>query len=599
MNGIDETYRIERTLATGGTAVLFKAVQVSLDRPVVVKRLHAHLAAEPGFAERFETEAKAAARLDHGNIVRIIDFGRDDAGHYIVMEYVDGPSLKEVLAARSVLGDDLALLVAREICLGLDHAHRRGVVHRDIKPANIMIGLDGRVVITDFGLAKLHRPEAQQTLASTLLGTPLYMSPEQAAGEAIDGRSDLFSLGTICYEALTGAQPFFGDTYAAVIRKILNGVSTGPKRLRSDVRPDTDAIVMKALALDPAKRFRDAAGMAGAIEAALDPKTVASARERLRFLACGEDAAPRRVQRRHGTRRASSAPRVAAIITGAAALFVLAAVRTGFLGALPQSIRAGFPDPAPPRHEAIPASIGEPLPGITMTPIDEPVPIAAESGASAAAEVAPAADVPIPPGASADTADGAASDSGRDAARGVDIPFPVAVSSGENPPAAAPLPAEPRPAPEPPEPRAETGFLDIAVEPVASIIVDGEPQTASGRISMLELPAGPHEIVCRRDGYRDYVETVRVAKGELSRRRVVLAEIVGSLVVKSESGARLFVDGAYRGELPLEQPVPLAPGPHRVELKKPGYRSWSAEVHVPDGEPLKLAIRLVPLSESQ
>ncbi|RJR26690.1 MAG: serine/threonine protein kinase, partial [Candidatus Latescibacterota bacterium] len=337
MKKIDETYRIERALATGGTAALFKAVQVSLDRPVVVKRLHAHLAAEPGFAERFATEAKAAARLDHANIVRIIDFGRDDAGHYIVMEYVDGPSLKEVLAARPVLGDDLALLVAREICLGLDHAHRRGVVHRDIKPANVMIGRDGRVVITDFGLAKLHRPDAQQTLASTLLGTPLYMSPEQAAGEAIDGRSDLFSLGTICYEALTGAQPFFGDTYAAVIRKILNGVSAGPKRLRGDVRPATDAVVMKALELDPAKRFRDAAEMASAIEAALDPETIASSRASLRLLACGEDAVPHRVRRLPGKRRASSPARVTAIAAGAAALLVLAAVRTGVLGVLPQS----------------------------------------------------------------------------------------------------------------------------------------------------------------------------------------------------------------------------------------------------------------------
>ena len=203
----ERNYQILNTLATGGTAVLYKAIQTSLDRHVVVKRLHSHLISDPNFTKRFEIEAKAAASLDHENIVRIIDFGSSHDNYYIVMEYIEGLSLKELLDKHGALDPELALLVAREICLGLDHAHQHGIIHRDIKPANIMITSDGQVKITDFGLAKLHQAQTHQTVANTLLGTPLYMSPEQAIGDTVDGRSDLFSLGTMCYEMITGTHP--------------------------------------------------------------------------------------------------------------------------------------------------------------------------------------------------------------------------------------------------------------------------------------------------------------------------------------------------------------------------------------------------------
>ncbi|MDD3643502.1 MAG: serine/threonine-protein kinase, partial [Candidatus Krumholzibacteria bacterium] len=278
-------YRIIRTLATGGTAVLYQAVQTSLDREVVIKCLHPHLTADGSFTRRFEVEAKAAASLDHENIVRIIDSGISEGRYFIVMEYIDGPSLGRVIERRGKLERDAALLIAREICLGLEHAHRRGIVHRDIKPANIMVTSAGLVKITDFGLAKLCRSELQQTVADTLLGTPLYMSPEQAAGESVDGRSDLFSLGTICYEMLTGEQPFIADTYAAVIQKIIGGQVRPPSRLVPSLDAAADRIVMRALSRDPSRRFESAAAMRAEIEAALGMDAGYSSRESIRRLA--------------------------------------------------------------------------------------------------------------------------------------------------------------------------------------------------------------------------------------------------------------------------------------------------------------------------
>ena len=204
-------YQILNTIATGSTAVLYKAIQTSLDRKVVIKKLHAHLTSNSEFTKRFELEAKAAASLDHENIVRIIDSGNVDGNYFIIMEYIDGLSLQEFIERNDRIDEDIALLITHEICMGLDHAHQRGIIHRDIKPANIMITRDGIVKITDFGLAKLKDIQISQTTTNTLLGTPLYMSPEQAIGERIDGRSDIFSLGTICYEMLTGKQPFFGN----------------------------------------------------------------------------------------------------------------------------------------------------------------------------------------------------------------------------------------------------------------------------------------------------------------------------------------------------------------------------------------------------
>ena len=283
-------YEILGTLATGGTAVLYKAIQNSLGREVVIKRLHSHLTSDTNFTGRFEQEAKTAASLDHENIVRIIDSGISKNNYFIVMEYIDGVTLKDLLEQHGALDEETVLLICYEICMGLDHAHQHGIVHRDIKPANIMITREGQVKITDFGLAKLTQSHLEQTVADTLLGTPLYMSPEQAIGEGIDGRSDLFSLGTVCYEMMTDTQPFSATNYAAVIQNIINGSVTPLSSIKKDTDCESESIVMKAMSHEPDRRFRTALEMARTIEDMLGREKVMDARRRFRRLVAGQPA---------------------------------------------------------------------------------------------------------------------------------------------------------------------------------------------------------------------------------------------------------------------------------------------------------------------
>jgi len=596
-----KNYQICNTLATGGTAVLYKAIQTSLDRPVVIKRLHAHLVSDPNFTRRFELEAKSAASLDHENIVRIIDFGFSDGNYYIVMEYIDGPSLKDVLSSRRLLDEELALLIAHEICMGLDHAHQHGIIHRDIKPANVMITGEGQVKITDFGLAKLHQSQTQQTVASTLLGTPLYMSPEQAIGDSIDGRSDLFSLGTICYEAITGTQPFLGDNYAVVIQNIINGSVPPPSRIRKDISPEAEALVMKALHREPGKRFRSALEMARAIESLLGHEKILSARPRLKRLAGGEPDVPGKpkLTARRRPRRKSLLP-LGLAAAGLATAAILVVMNPHGIENLANAFRAlRESNPAPPPREQVIAGQGEALPGFTMSTVEEPSP-----GVSAVSDTA-----------------ARARDTGsvlENSTRNLTLPNAEALRKAElekarlmqepilpnvkpvEPPAPAPKEETPAPAAEPARNEAPaSGFIDIAVEPSAEISIDGRRRLFGDHLSMFELPAGTHEIACRSEGYRDYVEAVRIQRGELSRRRISLERLSGAILLETELGAQVFVDGVYKGTIPFAAPLTVAAGTHRVELKKAGFHSWTSAVLVPQDETVRLAISLVALSASE
>ncbi|MFA4947055.1 MAG: serine/threonine-protein kinase [Candidatus Krumholzibacteriia bacterium] len=598
-------YAICKTLATGGTAVLYKAIQTSLDRPVVIKKLHSHLISDPNFTRRFELEAKAVASLDHENIVRIIDFGSTEGNYFIVMEYIDGPCFKDVLSSRRVISEDLMLLVAREICLGLDHAHQRGIIHRDIKPANIMITLEGQVKITDFGLAKLHQSQTQQTVASTLLGTPLYMSPEQAIGDSIDGRSDLFSLGTICYEAITGTQPFLGDNYAAVIQNIINGGISAPSRIRRDISPGAEELVMKALHREPGKRFRSALEMARAIESLLGQERIASARERLRRLACGEDDLAARIRRpvRKSPRkqRLLSIGIAAACIASAAVIISLNPRGIANFVDTFRAIRES--DPAPIPADPTLAGQGEELPGVSMAALAEPPP--AEPAAAETAGVA--SEAPRDSGRILENSTGRFSLPNAEETRKAELekaklvqqpllPVEKTVEPPEKPvmeKSAAPPAASARieaPA---------TGFVDITVEPMAEILIDGRRRVVGERLMMLELPAGMHEISCRSEGYRDYLETVQIKRGELSRRILSLEKLTGKISLETAAGTRIFVDGVFKGTVPLGSPLDVPVGTHRIELKKPGFQTWASAVYVPQDETVRLAISLVPVSGSE
>jgi eukaryotic-like serine/threonine-protein kinase len=255
----DGRYRVLRKLGSGGMADVFLAEDEELGRRIAIKILNERHASDEQFVERFRREAKNAAGLSHPNIVQIYDRGEAEGTYYIAMEYLEGSTLKEAAAHRPLPVAE-AIGYARQILSALRFAHRKGIVHRDIKPHNALIDDDGRVKVTDFGIARAGAA-SQMTEAGSIIGTAQYLSPEQARGGVIDHRSDLYSVGIVLYELLTGAVPFTGDTPVEIAMKHLSQVPEPPSAKRPDLPKTLDQVVLRALAKDPEERYGSAEEM--------------------------------------------------------------------------------------------------------------------------------------------------------------------------------------------------------------------------------------------------------------------------------------------------------------------------------------------------
>jgi serine/threonine-protein kinase len=255
----DKRYVIKRKLGSGGMADVYLAEDQELGRQVALKLLDDRHASDEQFVERFRREAQSAAGLNHPSIVSIFDRGYAEGTYYIAMEFLDGRTLKELLIKNGPTPVPIAIDYARQILGALAFAHRNGIVHRDIKPHNIVVGGDGRLKVTDFGIAR--SGASQMTEAGSIVGTAQYLSPEQARGAPVDPRSDLYSLGIVLYEMLTGKVPFTGETPVEIAMKHLSQVPEPPSELRQNVPHDLDAVVMRALAKDPEQRYSSAEEM--------------------------------------------------------------------------------------------------------------------------------------------------------------------------------------------------------------------------------------------------------------------------------------------------------------------------------------------------
>ena len=258
-------YTVERLLGRGGMATVYLAHDRELDRTVAVKVLDERFAADEEVAGRFRREALTAARLGHPNVVAVYDTGVDDGAEYIVMEHVDGEGLDAVLARETTLAPEHVVELAVQACAGLGYAHGQGVVHRDVKPANLLLRPDGLLKVTDFGIARSLDRATTLTQAGTILGTAAYLAPEQARGEEAGPPADVFSLGVVCYQALTGELPWRVENLAQ-----LAAVAETPARPVRDVAPGTppevEAAVMHALAREPEYRPQDAAELGRELE---------------------------------------------------------------------------------------------------------------------------------------------------------------------------------------------------------------------------------------------------------------------------------------------------------------------------------------------
>ena len=288
-------YRLERKLGSGGMADVWLAEDQELGRKVAIKMLHERYANDAQFVERFRREATHAAGLSHPNVVSIHDRGEAEGSYFIVMEYVEGRTLKELIVARGPCPVAVAVSYVRQVLAALRYAHRNGIVHRDIKPHNVLVDHEGRVKVADFGIARAG--SSQMTQAGSIIGTAQYLSPEQARGAPVDESSDLYSTGIVLYELLTGKVPFTGETPVEIAMKHLSQVPEAPSTLRPEIPRDLDLVVLRALAKEPAERYRAAKEMDRDLELvgrgeAVGPETEEAATMVLRGETAATAAAP-------------------------------------------------------------------------------------------------------------------------------------------------------------------------------------------------------------------------------------------------------------------------------------------------------------------
>src|SRR3954469_19073975 len=261
---IDERYRVLHRIGSGGMADVYCAEDGQLGRRVALKLLYPRFAEDHEFVERFRREASAAAGLQHPNVVQVYDRGEWDGTYYIAMEFLEGRSLKQIIRDEGPLEPDRAIDIVLQVLRAERFAHKRGIVHRDIKPHNVIVDDEGGAKVTDFGIARAGASDMTQT--GSILGTAQYLSPEQAQGHAVDATSDLYSIGIMLYELLTGRVPFDGDSAVSIALKQVNERPVPPSTVNRAVTPELEAVVLRALEKDPGRRFPDADAFIAALE---------------------------------------------------------------------------------------------------------------------------------------------------------------------------------------------------------------------------------------------------------------------------------------------------------------------------------------------
>ncbi|KAB2313987.1 serine/threonine protein kinase [Betaproteobacteria bacterium SCN2] len=459
-------YEVVSVMGQGAMGTVYKASDPVIERTVAIKTINLELSREERaeFEERFYREAKSAGRLNHPNIVTIYDVGETENAAYIAMEYIEGESLRDVLDSGVVLPLKRICQIAVQVANALDYAHANGVVHRDIKPANIMISRSRDAKIMDFGIALI--PTGSRTQAGTVLGSPKYMAPEQVAGKPTDGRADIFSLGAMLYEMLTGATPFSGDNLSAIMYKIMNEEPAPPSRLNARVPEVFDRIVARALAKRPEDRYPNAKEFSRALRSE-------------EVLAVLDPAQPPQPAQKN---------------------VAVAARQHAETDNDPLDVKTEILLPPPQHRCARRAPAATPAAKTRRHALLLAIPVAALAAYLA---LKPAAEAPP-----------AAVDAGVQHEAGDTVPEPAAVVPTQaapaptQPPPPAPLPA----AKESPAAAASAkATLSLAITPWGEVFVDGKMAGISPPLTRLELPPGAHTIEIRNGTFASHRVKVNLA----------------------------------------------------------------------------------------
>jgi len=449
-------YRVDKLLGRGGMGTVFLAEDLTLQREVAIKVLPPRLTTEEKFVARFLHEARTSARLDHPNIIPIYEVQSEGSLHYFAMKYVAGRTLDQLLEAGPLPVDECRRILA-DASAGLGHAHRRNVVHRDVKPSNIMIDETGRVLLADFGISKALESSTQFTGTGQIVGTPHYMSPEQAKGGVkLDGRSDQYALAVVAFQMLTGRLLFPSAQAHAVIYSHIHEPPPSPRELRPDVPDYLEAAILKALAKDPDARF-----------ATMEEFAAAVCPGRLPAQLSGPSSWPP---------VGAAAVRRRRLVVGVAAAAVVAG-----LGFVAYTAMHRTPPSVPP-----PAAVtAQPAAGSGATP-------PAESGA-ALRSGAPAAPATQPRAAPAN-------------------PAPTTSTRGAETAKASPRPEARAPAPAPAAAPAAVGYLTVVTEPYGTLSIDGV-DVGDTPVFKRALAPGEHEVRVTRDGYQTWTQHVTITVG--------------------------------------------------------------------------------------
>ncbi len=564
-------YEVVSELGRGSMGVVYQGYDPVIGRTVAIKTLLTEGLAPQEFQEykaRFQREAQAAGVLAHPNIVTVYDFGEDSGVLYLAMEYLEGRSLEKIVGEQGLLAIETIIPMYDQVCSALDHAHSHNIVHRDIKPANIMILDSGLVKVTDFGIAKVMT--VGMTQAGQILGTPNYMSPEQVKGRAVDGRADIFSLGVILYELVTGEKPFGGQNITTVIYKIINENPIPPRELDAAIHPGLSYIIGKALAKNPAERYQSCRQLAEDLRTYKNLGGPASTTATVLFHAPPIS----RAQIDAAVARAS-AP-VQDVAVGAkrpGGLSAAAAIEQQIIRPVPVQILP----PATPRIRqthpivwvlltlVVAGALGtgayflylrKPAPGVVQG--SRPAVSPPSNGATTAAAPQPESAVPPAPAHAPETAPLA----------GTSAKAPPAENAGqgEEKVVAPAAPKSPRAVPAP-----KFGQLLVTANlSGARISIDGrsDPGWVTPHEVFGDIPAGTHLVTVSKEGYDDAQQSVTIEGGRTGSVNAQLSVSTGEVDIKTvPPGLEILIDGKSYGPSPVQ--TMLTTGEHHVTIMRP------------------------------
>jgi serine/threonine-protein kinase len=596
-------YNIAAELGKGAMGVVYKATDPNIGRTVAIKttRLDAHGIDAKNLLQRFKNEARSAGTLNHPNIVTIYDAGEQDGVFYIAMEYIEGETLHALLSQHRSLPVERVIEIVRQVCAGLDYAHAHGVIHRDVKPANIMLAASGSVKVMDFGIAKAG---GTMTATGQVLGTPNYMSPEQVKGKPVDGRSDLFSVGVLLYEMLTGEKPFDGQNITTIIYKIVSENPIPPRELDVTIHPGLSAVVTKALAKAPEERYQTGAALVADLENYKSFGSEAGATQVLSTAALGA-AGDRTIVTPAPAPAGPSAPDAVAT----AAVAARASTPATSAAAMPHA-----PAPAKPPTRTMPGKGLNPgvLAGIVVLLLIAAIAgwrvhrrhqqQAQESGATQAppAVQEPAPQPPPPPAAETATTPAETPTPATTAAPEPPPQAPTPRAASKSKAKAAAVPPAPVPQPSPVSPEAlSTGTVHVtSTPPGASVTIDGSGSFVTPFDSP-PLKAGTHSFIVSKLGWSTVQRKFDVVAGKATSLDVSLA--VSGAVVEVQSdppGAAILLDEQPTNKFtPARLAVPQ--GEHKIRLRMEGYKDENTVIQLAEGQTFSLSPKLAPAKASK